>query len=205
MEGIQENELVPDLFVESTTEGDIYLNSIITQLKAKGYILNNTMLSYYSSELNGFIFCGVDPAPHSITVPSNELREGKLLLRAKVDPETIVESPEVQEKEQFKPKKTKKRKIGQIIDKLKIWRSYYNGYVNYYGKLVKLSLYEAASRVGIPKKSLDDYLLQIKLGKSYGFNYNKHKDDNIGVLRAFIKEARDKNSLIIDDSFNDFD
>jgi len=202
---VQESELVPDLLVESTSEGEIFLNSVITQLKMKGYILNNTMLSYYSTELNGFIFCGVDPTPHSITIPPNEFRDERLILRAKVDPETTVDNSESQERDHFKPKKTKKRKIGQIIDKLKIWRSYYNGYVNYYGKLIKLSLYEAAGRVGIPKKSLDDYLLQIKLGKHYGFNFNKHKDDNIGVLRAFIKGARNKNDLFNEELLNDFD
>jgi len=42
------------------------------------------------------------------------------------------------------------------------------------------------------KKSLDDYLLQLRFGKKYGFNFNKHKDDKIGVLRQFVKKFKDK-------------
>jgi hypothetical protein len=30
------------------------------------------------------------------------------------------------------------------------------------------------------KKTLDDYLLQIRNGKRYGFNFQKRKDEKIG-------------------------
>ena len=42
--------------------------------------------------------------------------------------------------------------------------------------------------VGISKKSLDDYLLQIRYGRKFGFNFNEHKNDKVGVLRAFVKK-----------------
>jgi len=45
------------------------------------------------------------------------------------------------------------------------------------------SLEEAAKKVGISKKSLDDYFLQLKNGKLNGFNFNEHKNDKIGILR----------------------
>lgn len=45
----------------------------------------------------------------------------------------------------------------------------------------------AAERVGISKKSLDDYFLQLKNGQKNGFNFNEHKQDKIGILRSFNK------------------
>lgn len=49
--------------------------------------------------------------------------------------------------------------------------------------------------VGISKKSLDDYVLQIRKGFLYGFNFNQHRHDKIGVLREFNrkKDAELKN------------
>jgi len=56
-------------------------------------------------------------------------------------------------------RRTKERKIGFIIEKVVQWRNYYNGVADASGKSCKLSLEEAANKVAISKKSLDDYLL----------------------------------------------
>jgi len=39
----------------------------------------------------------------------------------------------------------------------------------------------------VEKKSLDDYLGQIKEGKSHGYNFNENKDKKVGDLRNFVK------------------
>jgi len=44
------------------------------------------------------------------------------------------------------------------------------------GQNKKVSLDEGAKAVNISKKTLDDYLAQIKKGKRYGFNFNEHKN-----------------------------
>ena len=46
--------------------------------------------------------------------------------------------------------------------------------------------------VKISKKTLDDYLSQLKKGKKYGFNFNDHKNEKIGVLRQFIRKMQKK-------------
>ena len=51
---------------------------------------------------------------------------------------------------------------------------------------------DAASKVGVSKKSLDDYLLQLRFGKKFGFDFQKHKDDKVGVLRFFVKNEKTK-------------
>lgn len=54
----------------------------------------------------------------------------------------------------------------------------------------RYSLDEAAQAVGMSKKSLDDYLLQIRFARKFGFNFNEHKNEKIGILRAFTKKYK---------------
>jgi len=67
-------------------------------------------------------------------------------------------------------KRTKERSIEEIIQKVSLWRKLYNGVLRD-GNLVRYSLEDAASKVNVSKKSLDDYLLQLRFGKKYGFNF----------------------------------
>jgi len=51
-------------------------------------------------------------------------------------------------------------------------------------------LEDAAREVKISKKSLDDYLFQIRFGHRYGFNFNEHYNDKVGVLRDFVRQRK---------------
>jgi hypothetical protein len=119
----------------------------------------------------------------------------------KEDKKEKEEKKEIKEKKEKKGKKmnknnkntrTKERKIGYIIEKVNRWRKYYNGYQDENGKFTKVSLDEAARKIDISKKSLDDYLLQLRLGRKYGFDFNLNKNERVGKLRAFVKENRKK-------------
>jgi len=55
-----------------------------------------------------------------------------------------------------------------------------------------MSLGDAASRIGLSKKSLDDYFCQLRLGEKYGFNFLDKLNSGIGELRAFVKIHREK-------------
>lgn len=55
---------------------------------------------------------------------------------------------------------------------------------------------DAANKVGISKKSLDDYLLQVRFGRKYGFNFNEHKNDKVGILRDYVRKH--KKSMKVD-------
>ena len=88
-------------------------------------------------------------------------------------------------------KRTKERTISDIIEKVSTWRKLYNGIIDSgIGKekrLKKWSLEDAAKVVGVSKKSLDDYLLQLRFGRKFGFNFENNKDSKVGVLRLFVK------------------
>lgn len=81
-----------------------------------------------------------------------------------------------------KRKRTNERPIGYVIDKVMEWREKFSD------KNQKFKLKDAADMVGISKKSLDDYVLQIRKGFLYGFNFNQHRHDKVGVLREFNRK-----------------
>ena len=88
-------------------------------------------------------------------------------------------------------KRTKERSISDIIEKVSLWRKLYNG-VYRDGNLVRYSLEDAAAKVGVSKKRLDDYLLQLRFGKKYGFDFQKNKNEKVGVLRSYVKQQKSK-------------
>ena len=86
----------------------------------------------------------------------------------------------------------RERKIGYIIEKVYAWRKLYNGYRDDDNNFIKYTLDEAAEKINVSKKSLDDYLLQIRLGRKTGFNFDDNKNEKIGVLRAHVEEQKKK-------------
>lgn len=173
--------------------GDIILQSIVNQLKQCGYPLENSIVSYYSPEIKAFLHCGFDPLPRHSYIPSNDY---KLTKKVQVkfkdgfkseyadDNDATANDP----KDVAANKRTKERKIGFIIEKVSLWRKLYNGIQDGNGKTIRYSLEEAAHKVGVSKKSLDDYLSQLRKGRRYGFDFNKNKDDKVGTLRAWVKK-----------------
>ena len=63
-------------------------------------------------------------------------------------------------------------------------------------KFIKYSLDEAAEKINVSKKSLDDYLLQIRLGRKCGFNFDDNKNEKIGTLRAFVEKNKKDNNIV---------
>ena len=72
-----------------------------------------------------------------------------------------------------------------MIQKVGLWRQLHNG-VLVKGKMVRYSLGDAAIKVGVKKKTLDDYLRYLRLARIYGFSFNEHLDEKIGVIRRFV-------------------
>mmetsp|Transcript_17825 Transcript_17825/g.12778 ORF Transcript_17825/g.12778 Transcript_17825/m.12778 type:complete len:81 (-) Transcript_17825:51-293(-) len=55
-------------------------------------------------------------------------------------------------------------------------------------QLRRMSLEDAADKVGVSKKSLDDYLSQLRQGRALGFDFNLNKDLKVGYLRQYVKD-----------------
>lgn len=181
---------------ESST---ICLGDVLRELKDTAKLLKGSMLLYYSNEKKMFIHCGPAEEADKCFLALPEL-QGELQLKyRKIIPSTrpqpqkkpVVRQEPVEEQKN-RNKRTKERKIGEIINKVAEWRKLYSGRMGPNGAVEKYTLDEAAERVGIAKKTLDDYLLQIRAGKKYGFDFNIHSESKVGILRSFVKMNKDK-------------
>ena len=79
------------------------------------------------------------------------------------------------------------RKIGEVVKLVLHWKELQ-------GKIKqgdeKYSLETAAKEVGVPKKTLDDYLKQIQLGLANKFDFGYHRDSLMGILRHFNSQSK---------------
>jgi len=55
---------------------------------------------------------------------------------------------------------------------------------------VKYDIEEAVNILGVSKKTIDDYMMLIKMGRRYGFEFNSHINEGLGTLRNFIRHQK---------------
>ena len=79
--------------------------------------------------------------------------------------------------------------MGYVIEKVAQWRRLYNGYYDNDFNHHRMSLERAADKVCVSKKSLDDYLAQLRAGRRFGYDFNSNKDKRVGDLRRFVDSA----------------
>ena len=176
--------------------------------------INNFQIFYYNSVYESFILIGIYPKKiicekiylkESQIHPKNkDIITIKLKFRQIINKENalkmeymILDEGKNEEKSENsypelgnKTRRAKERKIGSVVRKVYIWRKLYSGFKDEQGRTIKLTLEDAAKKVGISKKSLDDYLIQLRNGRNLGFNFNEHQNDKIGVLRSFVKKHK---------------
>lgn len=162
--------------VRHFNEDKVSLGEIIYALRAECSYPNATTISCYNPESNCQCYCPIKDADQYF-IPLAELN-GKLELEWKDFSFT-------------KPKRVKERTIKEMVGKVAEWRALYIGRQNSSGEAArKYTLEEAADKVGVAKKTLDDYLLQIRAGKALGFDFNGNSGAKVGVLRCFVKERK---------------
>ena len=162
------------------------------------YPLTKTILIGYNNDINNNNVLNNNNKLTFIRIRLRQIISKENILSMELNEEDIEKLDESQSKNYFnsKSKRAKERKIGYIIKKILMWKTLYNGYLekdkngNY--KKIKLTLEQAAEKVGISKKSLDDYLIQLRIGRMFGFNFTEHKNDKVGVLRAFVKSHKNE-------------
>ena len=90
-----------------------------------------------------------------------------------------------------KPKRVRERSICEIVKAVAIWRRLYSGIIRNGGDvMIRYSLDDAARKVGMSKKTLDDYLHLLRLGRKYNFPFKARQNDKTGQLRKFISKAK---------------
>lgn len=53
---------------------------------------------------------------------------------------------------------------------------------------VRCNLDQSAELIGIPRKTLEDYFLVLRSGKTLEFDFSKNRKRKIGTLRSFLRE-----------------
>lgn len=181
-------------------EIDTYDHIILENYSISYRINNEDLLSINEEEKEVFLFVGLYPLEcnYSIEIPSDNILIINLRpIINKTDSlrlELYEEEGEIQDDNKKKnyfvninSKRAKERKIGYIIKKVYLWKKLYEGLTDKNGLNIKMTLQDAAEKVDISKKSLDEYLNQIRFGKALGFDFNKHRNEKVGVLRGFVK------------------
>eukprot|EP00826_Nyctotherus_ovalis_P023660 TRINITY_DN181_c0_g1_i4.p1 TRINITY_DN181_c0_g1~~TRINITY_DN181_c0_g1_i4.p1 ORF type:complete len:153 (+),score=40.29 TRINITY_DN181_c0_g1_i4:77-535(+) len=87
------------------------------------------------------------------------------------------------------------RKISDVIKALFIWRTLFMiGQIEADNKYRRYNRQEAAKMVNIPQKTLEDYMLQIKMALKQGFDFNMYCNTKFGVIRDFNRQQAVKAS-----------
>ena len=195
-----EEEIVPNLEIQMTNDGKIFMKNIINKLKYLGYPTVGALFSIYIKTAEDYVYIGSDPIDPNLYIDESLVDFENLKIKivsyledklVKKTEKQLIDKKEINKNQ--KDKRTKERKIEFIVEKVNAWRRLYNGFYNENGEYTRYSLDQAAKMVGISKKSLDDYLLQLRLGRKYGFNFNQNKTKKVGILRAFVKRHRANN------------
>ncbi|KRX08976.1 hypothetical protein PPERSA_08179 [Pseudocohnilembus persalinus] len=205
-----------EVFVQKKTvsggkqEKFILFQKLLEYLETKRKIvLKDCLISYFDTLSDLYVFMGKYPLQDDSTIP-HEVVVGQSIeiklrrLKSKLEDKLIEEQKQKDKddnneitkqkaNENDNPKnRVKERKIGEVVEKVALWRRFYTGFFEEDNKFVSYQLEEAAKKVGISKKTLDDYLLQIRCGKKYGFDFNSKKNERIGTLRSFVKKEKER-------------
>ena len=182
--------------VEDEGDNDFYftIGDLVDNLKKKGYPLISTSELYiFIDSINEYTH--VTNKNNFITLSMLENNKIKLKIKNNLANSLLENSfllmkkffKNILEKKKLKSKTSRKRKLKNIIKLVYKSRKLFNGFINEEGIFVKYSLEKAASIVGIPVKTLQDYLRLIRFAREAHFDFNKNKDKTISFLRKYLK------------------
>ena len=182
--------------VEDEGDNDFYftIGDLVDNLKKKGYPLISTSELYiFIDSINEYTH--VTNKNNFITLSMLENNKIKLKIKNNLANSLLENSfllmkkffKNILEEKKLKSITSRKRKLKNIIKLVYKSRKLFNGFVNEEGIFVKYSLEKAASIVGIPVKTLQDYLRLIRFAREAHFDFNKNKDKTISFLRKYLK------------------
>lgn len=182
--------------VEDEGDNDFYftIGDLVDNLKKKGYPLISTSELYiFIDSINEYTH--VTNKNNFITLSMLENNKIKLKIKNNLANSLLENSfllmkkffKNILEEKKLKSISSRKRKLKNIIKLVYKSRKLFNGFINEEGIFVKYSLEKAASIVGIPLKTLQDYLRLIRFAREAHFDFNKNKDKTISFLRKYLK------------------
>jgi hypothetical protein len=165
-----EKEIINSVKVTLNGDGDIELTSLVDSLQKMSYPVEGSMIFYYSQTTGMYIYCGNDPVPTNMLIPSAEIAEedGRRFITIRVRQIEQSDYPRVESdyeletaalidfnidscfdfesdgSDKNKRRRHKERKISEVLDLVLKWRKLYSGVRDpRTGQIIKLSLDEA--------------------------------------------------------------
>ena len=74
------------------------------------------------------------------------------------------------------------------MEAVRQWRMLYDS-ADESGKRL-YTLEGSAKKVGIAKKTLDDYHVHLRIAIQFNFNLDRYQSQKVGILRKFVKMAK---------------
>ncbi|CAI2370872.1 unnamed protein product [Moneuplotes crassus] len=140
--------------------------------------INNTALKQDSEEASSHHPVAEEPL---ISIKTQAIKQEASETEMALDDPASEES-----KSSLQYSRERERTIRFVIEKTSTWKSLCNGVERKNGTIKKYSLVEASKKVGLSRKTLVGYLLLLRQGKTHNFDFVKHIDARIGILRSFV-------------------
>ena len=186
------------------------LEDIINSLKKKGYpLLPSSKLYIYIDYYDNYVLVDNEKNfVYSSMLP--EKNKIKLKLENIIDNLSITDTGTIV-KNYFLPNEKKEkiishsptprdRKIKDIIKIVLKFRFLLNGFFDYDEKYIKYNVDDVSEIMGIPKKTLQDYMRQINQARKTDFDFNKYKNKSISLLRKHNrKNKNNQNKKLADE------
>lgn len=180
----------------------ISLNDLLTKVE-KSVCFKSVSISYNETGDEIYCYCGLYPLTELILCELTPSKSLWVKLRRDINDSYRVKLDLFEEEEiknislndntktnhhiNKKSRRNNERVIGDVITKVYLWKKLSLGIINDKGKLVKMTLEEAAECCQIKKKSLIDYHHKLQFGRLLGFDFNKHRNEKVNVLRGYVK------------------
>ena len=219
---------IPIIPINSQTNGIneffICVDDLKQLLKIKGYpITTSTIYIYDENFIEGYSLINDGEKIYSVMIKNDTI---KLMLKNYIDNILIDDTfsilkkcfcDSLQEKAELSLENSSKsnqgknkelnkrtRKIGEVVKIVYAQRKFFNGYYNDEGEYIKFNLDTASKKVNMKRKTLDDYLKQLRKGREKGFDFNKYKNKPISYLRSFNEKNKNKD-VNLDKNINEID
>ncbi len=153
-------------------------NMVAKQLEAQGVDLENHQILVHSAEEKAYVLSGIYSKQGSTLLFNLENPE---LLKLKCRKVTDPKMQTNQGSSTSSSRRGQERRIATAIDLVARWQALRHN--------EGISMEQAASRLNTPKKTLDDYSRQLKLGVKNGFDFLFHRNSLMGILRHFNHSA----------------
>lgn len=162
--------------------------SLMEQLvRVSGINFERHQVLYRTSNTKCYTLAGTFPFESAMLYLKLGSLSDRIFIKYRIADKTF----QTAEEKKNKLRRGKERKISEVLDTLFQWKRMSTpGIVkNKKKRAKKMNRQEAANVLKMPKKSLEDYMLQVRIAHENGFDFNLFSNTKFGVVREFNRKT----------------